>query len=120
MPIDRKDGQKQTTVCYDEGEERIEDAIRRTIAMVIVEEVRSTSTDESAMGAVNDKRTKILLDTGANISTISDSFAKKLQLRRLTIIDKQIVVQRIGKSKVVTTSRTNSEDQYRVRSSLRI
>ncbi|KAG2764201.1 hypothetical protein PC129_g4369 [Phytophthora cactorum] len=31
-------------------------------------------------GAVNDKRTRILLDTGANVSVITDTFAKKLQL----------------------------------------
>ncbi|GMF24844.1 unnamed protein product [Phytophthora fragariaefolia] len=31
-----------------------------------------------AMGAVNDWRTKILLDTGANISAVSESFARKL------------------------------------------
>ena len=46
------------------------------------------------MGTVNNERTKILLDTGANISAISESFA-----------DKQINVQGIGESKVVTTSR---------------
>ena len=32
------------------------------------------------MGAVNDERTKILLDTGANTSAISESFARKLKL----------------------------------------
>ncbi|KAF1794595.1 Aspartic peptidase domain [Phytophthora cactorum] len=30
---------------------------------------------------VNDKRTRILLDTGANVSVITDTFAKKLRLR---------------------------------------
>ncbi|ETM30778.1 hypothetical protein L914_21546, partial [Phytophthora nicotianae] len=32
-------------------------------------------------GAVNDHRTRILLDTGANVSVITDTFAKKLRLR---------------------------------------
>ena len=32
------------------------------------------------MGAVNDKRTKILLDTGANVSALSESWAKKMRL----------------------------------------
>ncbi|QQA74031.1 aspartyl protease family protein (plasmid) [Bacillus licheniformis] len=32
-------------------------------------------------GAVNDQRTRILLDTGANVSVITDAFAKKLRLR---------------------------------------
>ncbi|KAG4038727.1 hypothetical protein PC123_g25711 [Phytophthora cactorum] len=30
-------------------------------------------------GAVNDKRTRILLDTGANVSVITDTFATKLR-----------------------------------------
>ena len=58
------------------------------------------------LGAVKDERNKILLDTGAYISAISELFARKLRLQRLTINDKQIGVQGIGKSKVVTTSRT--------------
>ena len=58
------------------------------------------------MGTVNDERTKTLLDIGANISAISNAFDKKLRLRRLTISDKQIDGQDIGKSKVFTTSRT--------------
>ena len=57
------------------------------------------------MGAVNDERTKILLDTGANILAISRSFARKLKLKGHMSTDKQIDVQRIGKSKSITTSR---------------
>ena len=57
------------------------------------------------MGAFNDERTKILLDTGANTSSMSETFARTLRLRRLMINDKQIDVQGIGKSEVVTTSR---------------
>ena len=71
--------------------------------MVFVEEVLSTSIDE---GAANDERIKILLDTGTYISSISESFAKKVRLLGLTINDKQIDLQDIGKSKVVNTSRT--------------
>ncbi|OWY90270.1 hypothetical protein PHMEG_00041683 [Phytophthora megakarya] len=33
------------------------------------------------MGAVNDTRTRIPLDTGANVSVVSASYAKKLRLR---------------------------------------
>ncbi|GMF50556.1 unnamed protein product [Phytophthora fragariaefolia] len=51
------------------------------------------------MGAVNDQRTKILLDTGANIST----FARKLRLKRQASQDVQIGVQGIGKDKVGTS-----------------
>ena len=57
------------------------------------------------MGAVNDERAKILLDTGANILAISRSFARKLKLKGHMSTDKQIDVQRIGKSKSITTSR---------------
>ena len=47
------------------------------------------------MGAFNDERTKILLDTGANTSSMSETFARTLRLRRLMINDKQIDVQGI-------------------------
>ena len=57
------------------------------------------------MGSVNDERNKILLDTGANITAISESFARKIKLRVRTSTEKQIEVQGIGKPKVVTTSR---------------
>ena len=57
-------------------------------------------------GAVNDSRTYILLDTGANVSAISESFAKRLRLEREINDDKEIVVQGIGRSKVTITTRT--------------
>ena len=49
------------------------------------------------IGAVNDERTKILFDTGANISAISESFARKLKLKSHMSTDKQIDVQEIGR-----------------------
>ncbi|GMF52074.1 unnamed protein product [Phytophthora fragariaefolia] len=57
------------------------------------------------MGAVNDQRTKILLDTGANISAINEVFARKLRLKRHVSRDVQIGVQGIGKDKVGTSTR---------------
>ncbi|GMF57387.1 unnamed protein product [Phytophthora fragariaefolia] len=57
------------------------------------------------LGAVNDVRTKILLDTGANVSTVSESFARRLRLKRRTNSDRQIYVHGIGKEKVLTSSR---------------
>ena len=56
-------------------------------------------------GALNDERTNILQDTGANISAITESVAKKLRLRCIESSDKRINVQGIAKSKVVTSSR---------------
>ncbi|GMF50650.1 unnamed protein product [Phytophthora fragariaefolia] len=57
------------------------------------------------LGAVNDVRTKILLDTGANVSAVGESFARRLHLKRWTNSDRQIDVQGIGKGKVLTSSR---------------
>ncbi|GMF49016.1 unnamed protein product [Phytophthora fragariaefolia] len=57
------------------------------------------------LGAVNDARTKILLHTGANVSAVSESFARRLHLKRRTNSDRQIDVQDIGKGKVLTSSR---------------
>ncbi|KAE9084995.1 hypothetical protein PF001_g26297 [Phytophthora fragariae] len=57
------------------------------------------------MGAVNTVRTKILLDTGVNVSAVTESFAKKLRLKWLENADLKIDVQGIGKSKVETTTR---------------
>ncbi|GMF47864.1 unnamed protein product [Phytophthora fragariaefolia] len=45
------------------------------------------------LGAVNDVRTKILLDTGANVSAVRESFAWRLHLKRRTNSDRQIDVQ---------------------------
>ncbi|KAI9986094.1 hypothetical protein PInf_024966 [Phytophthora infestans] len=57
------------------------------------------------LGAVNDRRTNILLDTGANVSAISEYFAKKLRLKRVASRDKRIDIQGISKDRMVTTSR---------------
>ncbi|GMF49053.1 unnamed protein product [Phytophthora fragariaefolia] len=57
------------------------------------------------LGAVNDAQTKILLDTGANVSAVSESFARRLHLERRMNSDRQIDVQGIGKGKVLTSSR---------------
>ncbi|GMF32593.1 unnamed protein product [Phytophthora fragariaefolia] len=57
------------------------------------------------MGAVNDQRTKILIDTGANISAINATFARKLRLKRQASRDVQIGVQGIGKDKIGTSTR---------------
>ncbi|GMF59262.1 unnamed protein product [Phytophthora fragariaefolia] len=57
------------------------------------------------MGAVNYQRTKILLDTGANILAINEVFARKLRLKRQASRDVQIGVQGIGKDKVGTSTR---------------
>ena len=57
------------------------------------------------MGVMNDERTKILLDAGANVSAVSDSIARRLKLKSRTNNNNQIDVQGIRKSTVVTTSR---------------
>ncbi|GMF51381.1 unnamed protein product [Phytophthora fragariaefolia] len=57
------------------------------------------------MRAVNAWRTTILLDTGANISAVSESFARKLRLRRRVSLDKTIDIQGIAKDKVYTQER---------------
>ena len=46
-----------------------------------------------AMGVVNDALNNILLDTGANISAISESFARKFKLKGHVSKDKHIDVQ---------------------------
>ena len=61
------------------------------------------------MGAVNDERTKILLDTEANISATSESFAPKLELKSHISTDKHIDFQGIGSSKVVTASKITAK-----------
>ncbi|GMF41172.1 unnamed protein product [Phytophthora fragariaefolia] len=57
------------------------------------------------LGTVNDVRTKVLLDTGENVSAVSESFARRLHLKRRTNSDRQIDIQGIGKGKVLTSSR---------------
>ena len=42
--------------------------------------------------AVNGKRTKILLDTGANVPAVNKEFATKLQLKLFVSKDKNIDV----------------------------
>ncbi|ETP45983.1 hypothetical protein F442_07711 [Phytophthora nicotianae P10297] len=56
-------------------------------------------------GAVNDHRTRILLDTGANFSVITDTFAKKLRLRDIPDHGRSIDIQGINEGKVSTTRR---------------
>ncbi|ETO58903.1 hypothetical protein F444_22721, partial [Phytophthora nicotianae P1976] len=56
-------------------------------------------------GAVNDLRTKVLLDTGANVSVITDTFAKKLRLRDIPDHGRSIDIQGISEGKVSTTRR---------------
>ena len=64
--------------------------------MVVVQEIcRRVRMRAFVMGAVNDERTKILLDTKANISATSESFAQKLELKSHISTDKQIDVQGI-------------------------
>ncbi|POM73052.1 Hypothetical protein PHPALM_10138, partial [Phytophthora palmivora] len=55
------------------------------------------------MGAVNDRRVKILLDTGANVSAVSSTLARKLRLKQYASRDQHIDIQGIGKDKVSTT-----------------
>ncbi|KAI9984230.1 hypothetical protein PInf_005541 [Phytophthora infestans] len=56
-------------------------------------------------GAVNDQQTSILLDTGANVSVITDAFAKKLRLRDVPDYGRRIDIQGINEGKVSTTRR---------------
>uniref|UniRef100_M4C258 Uncharacterized protein n=1 Tax=Hyaloperonospora arabidopsidis (strain Emoy2) TaxID=559515 RepID=M4C258_HYAAE len=50
------------------------------------------------MGAINDERTKIMLDSRDTITAIVEALAKRLRLQSLKINDKQIVVQRCRRS----------------------
>ncbi|KAG2889321.1 hypothetical protein PC117_g24715 [Phytophthora cactorum] len=54
---------------------------------------------------VDDKCTRILLDSGANVSVITDTFAKKLRLRDVPDHGRRIDIQGISKGKVSTTRR---------------
>ncbi|KAG6610515.1 Eukaryotic/viral aspartic protease [Phytophthora cinnamomi] len=56
-------------------------------------------------GAVNDSRTRILLDTGANVSVISEKTAKRLKLREVVGHGRCMDVQGITKGKMMTTRR---------------
>ena len=57
------------------------------------------------MGAVNDVRTAILMDTGANVSIISESFARKLGLKPTVSSGQGISIQGIGKERMAITKR---------------
>ncbi|ETP03562.1 hypothetical protein F441_19492 [Phytophthora nicotianae CJ01A1] len=54
-------------------------------------------------GASNEHRTRTLLDTGANVSVITDTFAKKLRLRDIPDHGRSIDIQGISEDKVSTT-----------------
>ncbi|RAW20834.1 hypothetical protein PC110_g22722 [Phytophthora cactorum] len=69
--------------------------------VVVGQDVRPTDQNESSVqGAVNDKRTRILLDTGANVSV---TFAKTLRLRDVPDHGRRIDIQDISEGKVSTT-----------------
>ncbi|GMF16709.1 unnamed protein product [Phytophthora fragariaefolia] len=56
-------------------------------------------------GAVNDARTRILLDTGANVSVISERFAKQLRLREVRDHGRCMEIQGFTKGTMATTKR---------------
>ncbi|GMF51244.1 unnamed protein product [Phytophthora fragariaefolia] len=56
-------------------------------------------------GAVNDARTRILLDAGANVSMISKRFAKQLRLREVRDHGRCIEIQGFTKGTMATTKR---------------
>ncbi|ETO61990.1 hypothetical protein F444_20069 [Phytophthora nicotianae P1976] len=56
-------------------------------------------------GTVTDHRTRILLDTGTNVSVITDTFVKKLRLRDIPDHRRSIDIQGISEGKVSTTRR---------------
>ncbi|KAG3122945.1 hypothetical protein PI126_g23924 [Phytophthora idaei] len=56
-------------------------------------------------GAVNDEQTTIRLNPGANVSVISESFAKKLRLRAVPNHGRSIDVQGIGKGALAMKGR---------------
>ncbi|KAG6619585.1 Eukaryotic/viral aspartic protease [Phytophthora cinnamomi] len=56
-------------------------------------------------GAVDDSRTRILLDTGANVSVISEKLAKRLKLREVVGHGRCMDVQGNTKGKMMTTRR---------------
>ncbi|OWZ07005.1 Eukaryotic/viral aspartic protease [Phytophthora megakarya] len=56
-------------------------------------------------GAVNDVRTPIRLDTGANVSIITTKLARRLKLKRAQRHGRQLEVQGIKKGSMNTTTR---------------
>ena len=101
VKADRSQGWTQTDGCVLRwGLRRIGVATRGAMGMVVrsPEERkfdRRVRIIALVVGAFNDERTKILLDTGVNTSSMSETFATTLRLRRLMINDKQIDVQGI-------------------------
>ncbi|GMG16549.1 unnamed protein product [Phytophthora fragariaefolia] len=57
-------------------------------------------------GAVNDARTRIVLDTGANVSVISERFAKQLRLREVRDHGRCMEIQGFTKGTMATTKRS--------------
>ena len=116
MADDQVDGERAMARLYASpnsrrhmAEETIKVVTRGAARMVIVREFnRRVRVRAFVMGAVNDERTKVLLDNRVNISVISESFARELKLKDHMSTDTQIGVEGIGRSKVVTTSRTLS------------
>ncbi|KAG2886255.1 hypothetical protein PC114_g8538 [Phytophthora cactorum] len=58
-------------------------------------------------GAINDSRTRILLDTGANISVVSERYAKRLQLRDIPDHGRRIEVHGITQGKTAASRRAS-------------
>ncbi|GMF42340.1 unnamed protein product [Phytophthora fragariaefolia] len=56
-------------------------------------------------GAMNDARTRILLDTGANVSVISERFAKQLRLREVRAHGRCMEIQGFTKGTMATAKR---------------
>ncbi|OWZ00620.1 hypothetical protein PHMEG_00028148, partial [Phytophthora megakarya] len=60
-------------------------------------------------GAVNDVRTSILLDTGANVSIITTKLARRLRLDPIQEHGRQLEVQGIQEGKMSTTTRVKAK-----------
>ncbi|OWZ11988.1 hypothetical protein PHMEG_00014912 [Phytophthora megakarya] len=60
-------------------------------------------------GTVNDVRTSILLDTGANVSIITTKLARRLRLDPIQEHGRQLEVQRIQEGKLSTTTRVKAK-----------
>ncbi|OWZ03975.1 Eukaryotic/viral aspartic protease [Phytophthora megakarya] len=58
------------------------------------------------MGAIDDTRTRILLDTGANVSVISAAYAKGLRLREVSDHGRSLEVRGINPRVLETRRRT--------------
>ncbi|OWZ07901.1 LOW QUALITY PROTEIN: Eukaryotic/viral aspartic protease [Phytophthora megakarya] len=60
-------------------------------------------------GAVNNVRTSILLDTGANVSIITTKLARRLRLEPIQEHGRQLEVQEIQEGKMSTTTRVKAK-----------